>query len=243
MKLIYTSIIVLMTTISYSQGIEIFKTGETTDVSGTEVIVADNTGAQAEMSQWFDIKDTTLATLDLGIIRIKLEEMAGGVQDYLCFGNGVTGECYSENAVSPNDPYICPDYYEFPATVVPDAFKSAYKPNGIQGTSKYRYYFVDNNTQIKRDSIDVTYTNTLSAEENNIDFSVYPNPVNDVLNISISENNTSISIFDIVGKNVSNMSLVNGKNSLNIENLNPGVYFYSIKRNGNIIETKKLIVR
>jgi len=39
------------------------------------------------------------------------------------------------------------------------------------------------------------------------------------------------------------MELINGKNTLNIENLNPGVYFYSIKRNGNVIETKKLIVR
>ena len=79
--------------------------------------------------------------------------------------------------------------------------------------------------------------------ETALEYSVYPNPAADVLNISVSENNTSISIYDIVGKNISEMKLVNGNNTLNIENLNAGVYFYSIKRNGIIIETKKLVIQ
>ena len=112
------------------------------------------------------------------------------------------------------------------------------------GEIHMRYYMLDGgNGDALIDSVDVKVTSFLSVEKSAIDFSVYPNPANDELNISISENNTSISIFDIVGKNVSQMNLVNGNNTLNIENLNAGVYFYSIKRNGNVIETKKLVVR
>ena len=112
------------------------------------------------------------------------------------------------------------------------------------GSALIRYYVLDGgNGNAIIDSVDVQFNSYLSIEDSKIDFSVYPNPAQDVLNISISENNTSISIFDIVGKNVSEMELINGNNTLNIESLKAGVYFYSIKRNGGIIETKKLIVR
>ncbi len=243
MKLIYTSIIVLMTTISYSQGVEIYKTGETLDVSGTEIIVTDLSN-QYEVHQSFDLLNTTGSTLNLRVVRIKLDEMAGGVQDYLCWGADLlNGQCYAASSVSPQNPYTSGDSWAFSTTLSVDALKPYYISNGIEGVSKYRYYILDNDSAVKRDSVDVTFTNVLSTKEEVINFSVYPNPVIDVLNISISENNTSISIFDIVGKNVSEMELVNGNNTMNIENLNPGVYFYSIKRNGNVIETKKLVVR
>jgi len=117
-------------------------------------------------------------------------------------------------------------------------------PDGSEASALIRYYVIESgNIDVIIDSVDIQYNTFLSLENTSVDFSVYPNPVNDILNISISENNTSIVLFDIVGKTVSEMELINGNNKLNIENLNPGVYFYSIKRNGNVIETKKLIVR
>ena len=120
---------------------------------------------------------------------------------------------------------------------------------GIDGCSIYTYIIKYGNFAMYGDSVQVTYTIGgincfLGTNEiqTSLAYSVYPNPVNDVLNISITENNTSITIFDIVGKNVSEMELVNGNNTLNIENLNSGIYFYSIKRNVNVIESKKLVV-
>ncbi len=243
MKLIYTSIIVLMTTISYSQGIELYKIGETLDISGTEIIVTSSPN-QSVVHQSFDLLNTTGNILNLRVVRVKLEEAIGGVQDELCWGADLlNGQCYVAASVSPQDPYTSEDSWQFPSILAIDALKSTYFPNGIEGVSKYRYYILDNDSAVKRDSVDVTFTTLLSTEEEVIDFSVYPNPANDILNISISENNTSISIFDIVGKNISTMTLVNGNNTMNIENLTSGVYFYSIKRNGDVIETKKLIVQ
>jgi len=116
---------------------------------------------------------------------------------------------------------------------------------GTQGSSAHVRYYIYTANEVKIDSFDVKFTSFVGLEDDkqSIEYSAYPNPANDILNISISENNTSIALFDIVGKTVSEMELVNGNNTLNIENLNPGVYIYSIKRNGNVIETKKLVVK
>jgi hypothetical protein len=117
-------------------------------------------------------------------------------------------------------------------------------PDESEASALIRYYVVESgNVDVIIDSVDIQYNTFLNIENTSIDFNVYPNPANNILNISISENNTFISLFDIVGKKVSEMELLNGNNTLNIENLNPGIYFYSIKRNGNIIETKKLVVQ
>ena len=245
MKLIYTSIILLITSISYSQGIEIYKTGETQDISGTEVIVT-ALASQTELQQRFDLLNTTGSDLNLKVVRIKLEEMTGGVEDYLTWWNAslLNGFCYPSTSVSTQDLFSSESLSFSPALAI-QALEVYYIPNGIAGTTKYRYYILDNDTQIRRDSVDVTFnTSTLSTkEQQQIDFLVFPNPVNTILNISISENNTTISIFDITGKNVSEMELNNGINTLNIENLNTGIYFYSIKRNGNTLETNKLVVQ
>jgi len=113
------------------------------------------------------------------------------------------------------------------------------------GSALIRYYILDSgNGDAIIDSVDIQFNSFVGIETNEkVDFSVYPNPANNVLNIQISDYNTSITIFDIVGKNVATMKLENGKNILNIESLNSGVYFYSIKKNGQLIETKKLIVK
>lgn len=122
-------------------------------------------------------------------------------------------------------------------------FQPKLSAGGVGGSAHMRYYIMDDG-DVAVDSVDVIFNTTVGVEETEeLEYSVYPNPVNDVLNINIESNNTSIEIFDIVGKQVASMNLVNGKNQLNIENLKAGVYFYSIKKNGDVVETRKLVVR
>ena len=66
-------------------------------------------------------------------------------------------------------------------------------------------------------------------EHNNNDFTFYPNPLNyNLLNISVLEPVT-ISIFDYSGKLVGNQSLNKGLNSVQLRNLNSGLYFIKCK--------------
>jgi len=167
--------------------------------------------------------------------------------DQICDNNGCFNCTYFGTPPPPSFPTWASGGSDMITVLNNDSTKFQPKlsvPNGGTGDALIRYYVLDAlNGDYPIDSIDIQYNTYLNIENTTNNYSVYPNPANSVLNISISENNTSITIFDIVGKNVAEMELVNGNNTLNIENLKPGVYFYSIKRNGEIMETEKLIVR
>jgi len=74
-------------------------------------------------------------------------------------------------------------------------------------------------------------------ESNTSDFSVYPNPTNGELNISVS-NNSTVRLFDLTGKLIN--SSVTTNTSWNISDLDNGIYILSIENNG-VITTKKVI--
>jgi hypothetical protein len=86
--------------------------------------------------------------------------------------------------------------------------------------------------------------NGLSASNNN--FIVFPNPANNVLNLSLTttqEDNYSYAIFNQLGAEISSGQLnFNSKrtHALNIENLSNGVYFIQV-RNGQSSQTIKFI--
>ena len=86
--------------------------------------------------------------------------------------------------------------------------------------------------------------NTELSSNNN--FMVFPNPANDILNLSLTstqEDNYSFSILNQLGETISNGQLdFNSKrtHALNIENLSNGVYFIQVK-NAKSAQTIKFI--
>lgn len=71
--------------------------------------------------------------------------------------------------------------------------------------------------------------------------SIYPNPFNEILNISAQENGV-VYFYDGSGKLVSSSVLLKGNNSLNKSTLQKGVYIYQMKnKNGEIISSGKVI--
>ena len=78
---------------------------------------------------------------------------------------------------------------------------------------------------------------------------VYPNPASDVLNIEVNASQASdmsISVYNIMGQNVmnQNVNVTTGMNtrSINISELNSGIYFVTVKANG-FENTMKFIVK
>ena len=92
---------------------------------------------------------------------------------------------------------------------------------------------------------DVTslYTNnTLSSSDfsqNNIEVGLYPNPVNDVLNIEIENNIQSIEIYNIQGQKV----LSSNQKQINVSDLATGMYMVRIQDIDNNIATKKIVIK
>lgn len=90
--------------------------------------------------------------------------------------------------------------------------------------------------------------NPLSTQDNNFENLVfYPNPTNNLLNISsgTSLQNAKISIYDITGRVLSNrvnINLINNNSiTLNVSNLASGNYFITIESDDNKKSTKQFI--
>ena len=206
----------------------------------------------------FAIDSTTSAIdhfqMDMYIVNtgsVPLEISFTRVRDY--HKNGWSDQLCDDLVCFPVDNASSWDRPVSPALTIPVGDSSIFQPkvypNGVDGCSIYSYV-VEGQGKVAIDNITITYTiggvNCFLGQEEleeELQYSVYPNPVNDILNINMTGKNTTIEIFDIVGKKVTRMDLLNGKNQLNVESLKSGVYFYSIMKNGDLIETKKIVVR
>ena len=72
---------------------------------------------------------------------------------------------------------------------------------------------------------------TLSTQENNkLGVNIFPNPVNDVLNITKVSNNATFTIYNVAGQFISKGKVINNK--VNVATLAKGVYFIEISENG-----------
>lgn len=83
---------------------------------------------------------------------------------------------------------------------------------------------------------------TLGAENFQVaEFSVYPNPSTGIFNISTSEV-VKINVVDITGKKVYQEDSVQGDSSINLSNLQSGVYLMNVSGE-SINKTEKLIIK
>ena len=103
----------------------------------------------------------------------------------------------------------------------------------------------DVNESIILDNLIVSqsFNETLSTKERQIEgFAMYPNPTNTgfVTISSLNNDAMNVQVFDILGKQVKNETLTN--NTLNVSELNTGIYILRLTQNNASI-TKKLVIR
>ncbi len=130
-------------------------------------------------------------------------------------------------------------------------------PNGIycyfatvdaDWNSAYPYavgpYFYGNKTASKVTSIGetvTTYTSTASIVEKTFDFSVFPNPANDLLIIQVkglNETDLNVELFDLSGKKVADSKILQGStiSYFDVSTLYSGIYF--LKIGNKMVEVK-----
>jgi len=92
---------------------------------------------------------------------------------------------------------------------------------GLSGT-----YIIDN----------ITLGATVLNVKNNsvLDFSMYPNPTTNMLNISAKETIQNAQIFNVLGKNVMGVNVNDTKASIDVSNLATGIYLVKYNVNGTI---------
>ena len=133
-------------------------------------------------------------------------------------------------------------------------FSAYYHAENTIGVSVIKYTFYNEHLPEERVSVVVWYdTNPDGIDEsifNQINVSeIYPNPA--ISNVSLDYNipheveTANVKIINILGSVVKEQQINTGKGkvSMNISELNSGIYFYSLFVNGEVFKTKKLIVR
>lgn len=99
------------------------------------------------------------------------------------------------------------------------------------------------NTALSQTEITNLYTNnTLSSSnfsQNNLEVSLYPNPVRDILNIEIKNDIQSIEIYNIQGQKV----LSSNQKQINVSDLAAGMYMVRIQDVEKNITTKKIVIK
>ncbi|SFN11659.1 Por secretion system C-terminal sorting domain-containing protein [Paenimyroides ummariense] len=119
-----------------------------------------------------------------------------------------------------------------------------YTISGINAATGLKFQNSANATsgnQIRVLSVTFTYTTSASTKENNIEgLNIFPNPANDVLNIT--SNNTAdknVQLFDLTGKKVLDVTTVS---QVNVSTLKAGIYVAKINEAGKTA-TRKVVIK
>ena len=98
--------------------------------------------------------------------------------------------------------------------------------------------------QQRRDFADFQiYSNTVGTENVTINSSLYPNPFNNSCIITVeNEGNYTFNLFNLKGQKVRELTF-NSNLTLNKDELNEGMYFYTISNDKNNLKTGKLVIQ
>lgn len=158
------------------------------------------------------------------------------------------GIAYFESTSTGTNPYTN-YYWDFG-----DGNYSAGSPSAIHtysnnGTHYVKLKIIDGLFPACHDSllqaINVTFvtTNIDELKDERIEFKVYPNPASEVINVELEKanGNTDIRVIDILGKIVIQHSSFNMYSSIDISELQNGIYFLNVRLDNKTF-TKKIIV-
>jgi hypothetical protein len=238
-NLFLSAILVCFTMFAFAQSLEIWHDDEL--VPDESIVIIEGDPSQTELMIEASIKNTSSTALDVLVRKFEVEVIGGSVNTF-CWGL-----CF------PPFVFESPNPLNIGAGASLDEFSGHYNPNLNAGITIMRYTFFDMNNPA--DSVCFYahfFASTVGVEEmgaNNLTVSnAYPNPAASQTSFDYvlpqSASNASIVIRNLLGAVVKEVVLTDrsGKATINVSDLNDGVYFYSIIVNNETIETKRLIV-
>lgn len=197
----------------------------------------------------FNMKNVGASAITIKVKRYELNTVPG-TANYFCFY-----QCLSpfNSGVYPFREVV--GGINFNAGEVKAKYLNAHhQPLDNPGLAKFRY--VAYNAADPNDSafVDIHFDMTVSINEASISqtkLNVFPNPASKRISLEYSlANFTSNDSYSFVLRNMLgatvkqfNMTDNSGKENINIENLQPGIYFYSLMVNDQVVTSKRLIVK
>lgn len=194
-------------------------------------------------------ENNTGSAMNIKVRRVLICKTPNITFEQLCYG-GDQGSCFSPNGTDYTTPGSGWPLADGEEVQVDPKFVGV----GEDAAAEAWIYAVDASDNSMLDSIHVFYTwgngsCTAGIEDASLeaDISAYPNPANGFVNFNVElqgAQNAELAIVDMLGKQVyvSRVS-ANQNHKVNTSTFKQGIYFYSIKVGGQVLETKKLVVK
>ena len=239
-KIALSLILAAFSMTAFSQSIQLFYNNE--EVADTLNITIDR--LNDESTVWLSVKNNCAQdSLYVTIHKEVISELPGSYNTF-CLGN-----CFDPSVTT------SPTTLDLAAgeSSTNDQFHLVYFPAGQEGVTMVKYTFYDPRLNEPGRDVVVNYiTGGVGIDEGSVTakvFNAYPNPATSSVTIQYDlaghSTDARIVITSLVGNKVYVQPISNncGKTNIDISNLVAGIYFYSIEADGQIITTKKLIVK
>lgn len=229
---------------AHAQTIAIYEgVNSTTDISGTTVQVQTPSSIY---EGYFFAKNISTNAIDVKIRRIQVVVPPTSVEDEICIGAipDITGE----GSCIP----IAPGTVNWLSNLVVSLDQTNkgnmevhINPHGYTGLIHYRYIVEDvNGTRL--DSMDIRISNLATVKEvkSAVTFNAYPNPANDVINLSVqgTSGDNTVKLVDVLG-NVVLEEKMGAAKKVDVSEFRNGVYILSVYSGGSLIQTRRIVVR
>jgi hypothetical protein len=200
--------------------------------------ISDYQGNSAYTFHGFTVKNTGASSKTLRMMRHTVN-VQQGTSNYFCWES-----CYSAGTDTSTGNVVLAPNAEFL-----DMYLD-YAPSGQLGEAVVRYKIQNVNDLSDTASILVRFnaTPTSVSELTAVPKlnAMYPNPTNSnvTVNFVLNQGQASLEIKNLLGQVQRVTPIVAGSKSvnLNVADLPNGIYFVTLKSNGNIIDTKRLVV-
>ncbi|MCX6230196.1 MAG: T9SS type A sorting domain-containing protein [Bacteroidetes bacterium] len=238
-SLLVLASVILSISVAFAQNLQIYYNGALQTNYGT--LTVNGYSNQINVLR-LDVKNISSGTLVVKSKKIE-NSLISNTVNYFCFA----GQCYSPTLYTSG----------YSATILPTkmdtSFSADYDPSGNIGTSTITYVFF--NTANTADSVclKVNFVTTLGVNEiSKSDVSLseaYPNPASNLVSFAyvlpVQARNAKIKISNILGATITELPIndYNGKKVFNTNDLQDGIYFYSLIINDKMYYAKKLIIK
>lgn len=227
-----------------AQNFEIYEgLNSTTDISGTTVIANIDTDFY---EGYFFVKNTGATTINTKIRRVNILTTSSEVRYGICWGvldpmnPGAPGTCY---------PPVVAQSFTTPGTAALSNTNKGSITTDVHfevGAEPVHFrYYVEDESGTVYDSLDIKIMTTLGVKElkNVVSFNAYPNPANDVINLSVQgSTDNAMKMIDVLG-NVIAEEKFGASKKLDVSQFKNGVYILTIYSNGKMVQTKRIVVR
>ncbi len=122
-------------------------------------------------------------------------------------------------------------------------YSTSYTDNFQTASSGGKFFFLANNNITGTELWCIGGLAGIEEKEINVHFSLYPNPTNDIVNLSLNQQfvGGNIQLFDAIGKLIQTQPIKNTTEKINL-NLNSGIYFIKAITKDGVSKTQKLII-